>query len=285
MRRSWFALTGALGLAFASTGCYLPLMPGGASKTEATNTPSTIKGDKVEASPSETAKLCFATAKQLEDTGNYEEAIARYEKASDSDPRYAEPATRRLAILYDRIGNFDRARLEHEKILSKYPKDADTLNNLGYAYFLREQWDLAEQQLRQAVAASPEHKAAWINLGMTLAHKQQYDEALKTFLKAVTPAQAQCNLAFVYTTQGKREDAKAAYREALRIDPGLQFARQALGKLDNAGATQTVSTIRKEIAPPARIPPTPTPGGVVIDRDSPFIVDPADALPAPAGRK
>src|SRR5262245_39368073 len=132
VRRSTFGFVGAVCLAFSSTGCYLPLMPGGATaKSDVPVTQTTIKGDRVENSPAETAKLCFTAAKQLEDAGNLEEAIVRYEKARTADARYADPATRRLAILYDRQGNFDRARLEHEKILTKNPKDADTLNNLG----------------------------------------------------------------------------------------------------------------------------------------------------------
>ena len=48
----------------------------------------------------------------------------------------------------------------------------------------------------------------------------------------MTPAQAQANLAFVLTAQGKREEAKAAYRKALQLDPSLALARDALAKLD-----------------------------------------------------
>jgi tetratricopeptide (TPR) repeat protein len=287
MRGTLTRILGSLGLALATSGCHLPLMPGSTSAaSDVPATPTAIKGGRVEASPSETAKLRFATGMQLEGSGKSDEAIALYEYARASDSQYTEPAARRLAVLYDRQGNFDKARVEYERILVKNPKDADTLNNLGYGYYRREHWDLAEQHLRKALAASPDHKAAWVNLGMTLAQKQQYAEALSAFGKAVPPAKAQCNLAFVLMTQGKRDEAKQAYREALRMDPGLEFAQMALAKLDSPGPATTLGKDApgNAVHPASRVTPSPAQGNLMIDTESPFIVDPADAMPVPAQR-
>ncbi|MCS6977433.1 MAG: tetratricopeptide repeat protein, partial [Gemmatales bacterium] len=44
--------------------------------------------------------------------------------------------------------------------------------------------------------------------------------------------EAQVNLAFIYQTQGKREEAKEAYRKALALQPELDLARRALAKLE-----------------------------------------------------
>lgn len=284
MRRSILGLLGAIGLVCTNAGCQL-VIPGTTTTTQ-TDVPSaqtTIKGGRVEDSKSETAKLCFATAKELEESGNFDEAIVRYERAIAFDARYTEAATRRLAVLYDRQGHFDRARTEYEKLLTKNPKDADTLNNLGYGYYCRELWDLSEQYLRKATAANPEHKAAWVNLGMTLAQKQQYDHAMTAFLKAMPPAKAKCNLAFVLTTQGKRDEARESYREALRLDPGLDLAKQALAKLESPGAIARKEPAKESVRPASRVTPstpsTPLIGGHVIDRDSPIIIGPEDGVP------
>jgi tetratricopeptide (TPR) repeat protein len=276
MRRPLLASIGAGLLTLTSAGCQMFATHSGPLATDLAPSQPAIKGTRVEDSPSETAKLRFATAQQLEAADKYEEAISLYNGARQLDPRFHDAATRHMAVLLDRQGDFDKARAEYDKILQKHPKDADTLNNLGYGYYNRGQWDLAEEQLRKAVAANPNHKPAWINLGMTLAQKRQYDKSLEAFAKAVPPAQAQANLAFILTTQGKRDEAKAAYKEALRIDPGLQLARNALAKLENPSNLARPDRLRGADGIPTsgRVRPQP-----VIDRDNPIIVDPADAVP------
>jgi tetratricopeptide (TPR) repeat protein len=221
----------------------------------------------------------MATAQQFDVAGNYAEAVTLYEKARHTDSLVEPVATRRLAILYDKQGQFDKARSEYEKLLQKNPRDADTLNNLGYGYYARGQWDLAEQHLRKALAANPQHEHAWINLGMTLGQQQRYDESLNAFAKVVDRAEGLCNLAFILTTQGKREEAKQAYTEALRLNPGLQLAQGALAKLHQSTAVDTVEDLTKH---PNRTDSEGASGVTmsrVTDFDSPIFVDP-DAVGA-----
>jgi tetratricopeptide (TPR) repeat protein len=269
------------GLTLISAGCQTFAPRTSAPAAELTPSQSGLKSSRVETSPSETAKLRFATAQQLEAGGKLADAIALYDNARQADPRYFVAATRKLGILYDQQGDFDKARAEYEKLLTKAPNDADTLNNLGYGYYCRGQWSLAEEQLRKAVAANPEHKRAWINLGMTLAQQAQYDQCLDAFAKAIPPAQGHCNLAFVLTTQGKREEAKQAYREALRIDPGLQLAQVALAKLERP----TPSAARKSEIPTSERHVQETEvafrsaAAEPLD-ETPVVVDPAALLPA-----
>ncbi len=66
-----------------------------------------------------------------------------------------------------------------------------------------------------------------MNLGLTLAQQGRTPEALEAFGKVVGPAEAQANLGFVLLTQGKREDACAAYRQALTLDPSCRLAQTA----------------------------------------------------------
>src|SRR6185369_9509476 len=126
---------------------------------------------------------------------------------------------------------------------------ADLLNDLGYCYYSRGKWTDAETTLRKAVTANPQHQRAWVNLGMTLAQMERYQESFEAFTHAVPAAQAHCNLAFILTTQGKRDDAKQAYRLALNFDPGLTLARAALQKLENprpAGAAPSQVASRRQ---------------------------------------
>jgi tetratricopeptide (TPR) repeat protein len=135
-------------------------------------------------------------------------------------------------VLYDRLGNATRAVPEFERAVKEHPRDADLLNDLGYHHYNLGRWAEAEKTLRQAVEINPKHTCAWTNLGMTLAQQGRTRESLEAFGHCVGPAEAQCNLGFLLTTQGKREEAKSAYHEALRLEPGLQLAKSALAKLE-----------------------------------------------------
>jgi len=182
--------------------------------------------------PGESAKVCLTTAEALEKGGKDREAIGLYEKARVIDPNLKQVA-RKLGVLYDRTLQHDKAKAEFDKALALRPHDADILTDFGYGFYTRGLWSEAEKYLRQAIVADPKHVRAWTNLGMTLGQREQYDDALQAFQKAVNPPQAYCNLAFIYTTQGKREEAKAAYRQALALEPGLQLARSALTRLES----------------------------------------------------
>src|SRR5262249_29105815 len=116
------------------------------------------------------------------------------------------------------------------------PKNADLLNDMGYCYYGHGRWEEAEDTLRKALSINPKHERALNNLGMVLAQRGQYDESLETFCRVVPRAQAMSNVAFILTAQGKREEAKAAYRQALSIDPDLRLVQAALEKLENAKA-------------------------------------------------
>jgi Tfp pilus assembly protein PilF len=210
--------------------------------------------DPVELPPGEKAQVCRATAERLERAGKDPEAIILYERARKADPRMKDIG-RRLAVLYDRQGDFNKALEEYQQALERTPKDSDLHNDLGYAYYCRGQWQEAEKHLRQAVSLNPQNARAWINLGLTLGQRERYAESLEAFAKVVRPAQAASNLAFVLTTQGKRQEAKETYRKALELDPGLPIAQAALAKLDKAGSAPGGRD--KQAAAPA--PKTPKP--------------------------
>ena len=219
----------------SQTGC---VNPGGTSRSSS-NSPipplaESPRTDKAagDLSTSETAKLCMATAEQLEAANKPGDAIPLYEKARQLDPRNEAKITRSLANLYVRVGEFDRGKDEFDRALRANPKSAEVLNDLGYAYYSRGMWKEAETMLKNALAADPKHQRAWSNLGMTLGQQGRYEEAAAAFRHVVSPGKAYCNVAFLMTTQGRREQAAATYREALKVEPDLQLARIALDRLE-----------------------------------------------------
>jgi Flp pilus assembly protein TadD len=177
-------------------------------------------------------------------------AIQLFEKARATDPANAKVASRRLAALYDKAGEFAKSAAEYEALLKAHPKDADLLNDLGYSHYCRGDWAAAEANLTKAVQIDPNHKKAWVNLGMARTQQGKWDDGFQAFCQAVRPADAHCNVAFLLASQGKTDDAKAQYRQALALDPGLRLARNALARLENPPAPGAATT-RKAKADPA----------------------------------
>jgi len=208
-----------------------------------------------ELEPKAASQACLAAAGEMEKAGQTEEAIRLYEKARGDFPKLSATIGRRLAILHDKAGDFTKATNEYEIALKATPNDADLLSDLGYSYYCRADWASAEKYLRMATKADSTHKRAWMNLGMVLAAKGSWQESYDTFLMAVAPGEAHCNVAFCMASQGLYDDAKSQYRQAIDIDPALQMARVALGKLENMPPPGTVvQASAKTPADPNKIP-------------------------------
>lgn len=181
--------------------------------------------------PAEAARLALRTAQEFEKNGRLPEAIQFYEKARAHDPALRWTTARRLAVLYDLTGNFPKADAEYAELLRAFPKDADLLNDVGYSHYCRGQWSIAEQHLTQAVQLQPQHKKAWVNLGLARAQQGKIEESLQAFQQAVPPAEAHCNLAFVLAAQGDHAAALQHYQQALQLNPGLTLAQAAVARL------------------------------------------------------
>lgn len=243
--RVW-AATAAVVAGFAG-GCKLPtggkaaeapagpsyLSPGEAKATLLTGPSDAAPAPRPELPTKDAAKACFTAAVEMEKNGAPEEAVKLYERARAGDPAtYGKTASRRLAVMYDQVGEFSKAAAEYEAVLAQTPADADLLNDLGYSHYSRGDWAAASQWLTKAVQAKPDHKRAWVNLGLALGAQGKYAESFRAFNKAVKPAEACCNLGFVLASQGKTDQAKTEYRRAVELDPGLGLARAALARLD-----------------------------------------------------
>jgi tetratricopeptide (TPR) repeat protein len=220
------------------------------------------------------AEACLTVGESLENGGYEAEAIGQYEKARQENPGLH--LERKLAVLYDKVGEPKKALEEFDKALKRAPNDPALLNNLGYCYYNQGKWAEAEQHLRRAVALDPKHQHAAVNLGVTLAQQGRYDESLRVQGKVIGEAEAYSNVAFVLTAQGKREEAKQMYRRALQSNPGFPIARLALDRLENPGkAAVPKKADEGRAARPGREPEGPPPQVEQLPDLSPVHVDPA----------
>jgi Flp pilus assembly protein TadD len=248
-----FALVVALAAALTSTGCLGPFRGNQTPPpTTATGGPAAglligpehaANAPPTELPPKQAAVACVHAADELAQKGKgsdaFKQAVALYENARSLDPATATAANvgRKLAVLYDMVGDFSKAQAEYEPLLKASPNDPKLLNDIGYSYYSRGDLPTAEIYLTKAVQADPTLKAARLNLGLVLSARGRMDDGFDAFQKGGTAGEAHANMAFVLAAQGKTAEAKAEYKKALTKEPGLTTARVALERLENPPKT------------------------------------------------
>jgi tetratricopeptide (TPR) repeat protein len=216
--------------AWPQLGCHQ--LPGDKSVKDLT--PIQQKGGtdkKQELTAADITQTWLAKADKLEKDGKSTEAIALCEKMREPGNPQAIQATRKIALLYDRLDNLDKAEREYQNLLQRDPQDADALHRLGFVSYRRGHWGTAEQFLNQALKVNPNHRYARVDLGMTLAQQGKCPESVEEFAKVLPRAEAHCQVGFVMKLQGKLREAVREYEQALAIDPTLQRARTELASL------------------------------------------------------
>jgi tetratricopeptide (TPR) repeat protein len=186
---------------------------------------------KQELTAADIAQSWIAKADKLEKDGKTSDAIVLCEKMREPGNPQALQATRKLALLYDRSHDLDRAEQEYQKVLLQNPKDADALAKLGDLANRRGQWGIAYKHFSNAVYYQPDHASAWSGLGMALAQEGNYDASFEAYSKVLSKSEAYCEVAFVMKLQGKLTDAIRAYETALKLEPAMPRARAELSKV------------------------------------------------------
>ncbi len=185
------------------------------------------------------AEACFAAGSELVRKGHEAPAIEQFERARQYSPQFPEVA-HRLAVLYDRQGQYSKAEREYALALREAPRDARVLSDYGYYRYERGDLPGAEASLRKAIKADSGYQTAWVNLGLVLAEQGRYDEAQAAFQNPLGEAAARYNVGMVLARQGDEAAARREFEAALRLDPGLTQPVTALARLDDAPAGAAV---------------------------------------------
>jgi Tfp pilus assembly protein PilF len=182
--------------------------------------------------PEKAAKLCIATAEELEKNGHFEQAIGQYELALQHQPK-TPGLNKKIAANYATLKKFDKSIEVYQQELKAHPNDADLLNDLGYTFYEKDDLVTAEKYLRLAISGKQNHQRAYGNLGLVLGKQQKWKESLEAFKKAGSPAMAQANLAAMYFAAGNTEEARRSCSIALGMDANLKPAKDLMAKLDS----------------------------------------------------
>jgi len=177
----------------------------------------------------------------MEAHGKDAAAIEQYERARSF--RADEPGIAvRLAVLYDRATNYDRAATEYEIALKEDPTNADLWNDFAYFQYQRAEFVDAEISVRRALVLNPDHKRAWVTRGLIEAEQQRYDDAFASLTKAISPAAAHNDLGIILARQGRTNLARKEFAEARRLDPTLKQPPAILKQLETEQAARPASS-------------------------------------------
>lgn len=105
------------------------------------------------------------------------EGIADIQHSLSIYPGYAN-AHYTLSNLFIKVQQFDSA-LVHAKAAAKLsPADATIISGLGYAYFVKGQYQQSIQMARQALVYDPRNAAIWNNIAICYLQLQRYDSSI-----------------------------------------------------------------------------------------------------------
>jgi len=158
---------------------------------------------------------------------------AYLEKVIKVSPSYAK-AYKFLAGAYYEQGKNQQAFEIAERGIQLSPKTAQMYNVRGLARAALEGPQAAIADYNQAIALE-QNAVFYCNRGVAYVQSQQYEKALHDLNKAVEldaqGKQAYYWRAIVYREMGKKNDALADAKQALKIDPKYQPARDLLAEL------------------------------------------------------
>ena len=115
-----------------------------------------------------------------------DDAIADYVKAIEflTDPTYIYQARFNKGVCLRRMGRLDES-IEDLKQAVALKNDQDSAhNNLGLSYFEKEEYDDALQEFTKAIALKP-HPFHFNNRGLALYHIHRYEEAKRDYDEAI----------------------------------------------------------------------------------------------------
>ena len=106
----------------------------------------------------ESVKL-YNQGTELLEKGQYDQAIANFDKAIEINPRYAEAYNNR-GIAYLRKGQYDKAISDFTKVIEINPKDAMAHENRGLVYAILGQYDKSTSDHTKAIELDPTYDMA-----------------------------------------------------------------------------------------------------------------------------
>lgn len=191
----------------------------------------------------------------LMNRGSYAEAITAYQQAW---PRSAA-LWNKIGLAYHHLFALDEAMKDYQMALTLDPHFAEAYNNLGAVYHGKHQFSLAEKEYKRAIKYKPKSAVNYCNLGTAYFAEAKYKQGMKAYQKAIeidpdafSPARrdrieegtsrevriaTEYNLAKLYASTGRNEEALAALRKA--VSAGFKDRKRLMAEKEFASLRET----------------------------------------------
>jgi Flp pilus assembly protein TadD len=200
----------------------------------------TILLEEVERDPqsSRAAKLLATAGGIFFLDGQYLNSAIAYKK-SDAIAPLDERSRFTMAMAYLRLNRRDWSKPELEKLSSLNPKNALYLYWLARLDYDAQQYNAAIAGLQKVIELDPQMMRAYDNLGLCYDYLGKYDEAIKSYNRAVELNRQQSqpspwphvNMAISLMAVNRLTEGENHLREALRYDGQLPQAHYQLGQV------------------------------------------------------
>lgn len=192
------------------------------------------------------AQNLFEDAVSLHEKGRLDSAIEKLVAATVIDPKYAE-AYNLLAVCYDEKGQYLAAQEEYKKALKLDSDNARFINNIGYSCYLSGDYKGAIKWYKKGLKMTPNDRRMHNNIGLAYGRKGEYKKAREHFIIAVGETGADLNLGYVYSQEGRFEEAIRYYESALAAQPESLPAMSNLAQLyDRTGRIREAAMLNDQ---------------------------------------
>jgi Tfp pilus assembly protein PilF len=157
----------------------------------------------------------------LEDQMKDDDAVAKYQKAIELDPKKTRFAYFNWGIVVHRQKKYDEAVAKYHKTIELNPKDAVAYNNWGEVLYDQKKYGEAAAKYQKAIEFNPKYADAYNNWGFVLYDQKKYEEAVAKYRKAIEfnpkNSVAYTNWGIVLYTQKKYDEAQKKLAKAREV--------------------------------------------------------------------
>jgi tetratricopeptide (TPR) repeat protein len=186
------------------------------------------------------SKTYYMYANFLSRNGRYEDAVKQMKALAAVEPASSGPWFG-IGTYAERAERWDEAAGQYEKLAAVDSTRRDAMMRLGFLGQKQEKWDEALAGFQAAWSEDPEYYYALYQVGKTNLLGEidlaAAEAAFKEYISARTredgpsKADAYWRLAMVYDAMGERKQAKAACKQATKLDSKHEQAKKLYKKL------------------------------------------------------